>query len=316
VQTTLPRRRVVLTVFGSLGELHPYIAIALGLKARGHEAIIATCAAYQQKIEALGLGFRPVRPDIDAWADPKAMERFMTLRLGMMRGVREALLPVLRESYEDVLAAAQGADLLVPHPLTYATRFVAEKTGIPWASTMITPLGFFSAHDLPVIPLAPGLSSKLRCLGPVFWGPFLRLGKWATRSWAAPLYRLRAELGLPPTREANPLGDGHSPALVLALFSKLLANQQPDWPPPDRPHRLPVVRPAWRSRLTTAPGPLPRRGLPAGRLHARVVGGHGRRPVLRIQRYRRATAEAPGCPHHRQLSSQPAPLATRRRGCL
>ncbi len=56
-------RRIVLTATGSLGDLHPYIAIALGLKARGHEAILATSACYQKKVEALGLGFRPVRPD-------------------------------------------------------------------------------------------------------------------------------------------------------------------------------------------------------------------------------------------------------------
>ena len=36
------RRRIVLTTFGSLGDLHPYIAVALGLQERGHEAIIAS----------------------------------------------------------------------------------------------------------------------------------------------------------------------------------------------------------------------------------------------------------------------------------
>ena len=48
---------------GSLGDLHPYIAIALGLKARGHEAVVATSECYRQKVEALGLGFRALRPD-------------------------------------------------------------------------------------------------------------------------------------------------------------------------------------------------------------------------------------------------------------
>src|SRR5262249_12333170 len=56
-------RRIVLTTFGSLGDLHPYIAIALGLQARGHEAVLATSAYYREKIERLGIGFRPVRPD-------------------------------------------------------------------------------------------------------------------------------------------------------------------------------------------------------------------------------------------------------------
>ena len=66
-------------------------------------------------------------------------------------------MPVLRESYEDTLAAAEGADLLVSHALTFTTRLVAEKKGIPWASTMLHPIGFLSAYDPPVLPRAvPG----------------------------------------------------------------------------------------------------------------------------------------------------------------
>jgi UDP:flavonoid glycosyltransferase YjiC (YdhE family) len=51
------------------------------------------------------------------------------------------------------------------------------------------------------------------------------------RPLARPWYRFRAELGLPPTREDNPLTDSHSPELVLAPFSRVLAEPQPDWPP-------------------------------------------------------------------------------------
>jgi rhamnosyltransferase subunit B len=226
------KKRIVLTTFGSLGDLHPYVAIALGLKARGHEAVLATSECHRQKVEALGLGFRAVSPDSDWVADPDVMRRLMDLRRGAVRAVREILWPVLRGSYDDTLAAAEGADLLVSHPLTgYATRFVAEKTGIPWASTMITPLGFFSVHDLPVFPAAPVLTKRLRFLGPIFWGPLFWFLKRATRFLAAPWYRLRAEIGLPRVTEANPLCNSHSPALVLALFSRLLAAKQPDWPP-------------------------------------------------------------------------------------
>jgi UDP:flavonoid glycosyltransferase YjiC (YdhE family) len=42
------KKQIVLTTFGSLGDLHPYIAIALGLKGRGHEAVIATSGFYRQ----------------------------------------------------------------------------------------------------------------------------------------------------------------------------------------------------------------------------------------------------------------------------
>jgi rhamnosyltransferase subunit B len=222
--------RIVLTTLGSLGDVHPYIAIALGLKARGHEAVLATAEYYRKKVEALGLGFRPVRPDSDIITDPVMMRRFMHFRWGTIRMLREWFVPAVRQTYEDILAAVDGgADLLVSHPITFATRLVAEKTAIPWASSLISPLCVFSAHDPPAMPGFPDLSTRLHCLGPTFWRPTGRFLKSASRSLTGPIDRLRAEIGLPRAHE-NLIVDSHSPSMVLALFSKLLADKQPDWP--------------------------------------------------------------------------------------
>jgi UDP:flavonoid glycosyltransferase YjiC (YdhE family) len=223
-------KRIVLTTFGSLGDLHPYFALALGLQARGHEVIIATSPFYRDKVTRAGIGFRPVRPELpDIHANPDLAHQLMDRRLGSQRIVRGVFMPVVRESYADTLAAADGADLLVSHPLTFTTRLVAEKKGIAWVSSMLAPLGFFSKYDPPVLPPAPFLS-KLRSLGPTFNGAVLRLLKWTARRWSDPWRRLRADIGLPPTPQ-DPLFDGqHSPYLVLALFSNLLAAPQPDWP--------------------------------------------------------------------------------------
>lgn len=43
--------RIVIHSFGSLGDLHPYLALALELKRRGHEAVFATAACYREYIE-------------------------------------------------------------------------------------------------------------------------------------------------------------------------------------------------------------------------------------------------------------------------
>jgi UDP:flavonoid glycosyltransferase YjiC (YdhE family) len=223
------RRRIVLTTFGSLGDLHPYVALALGLQARGHEAVIATSARYREKVEALGIGFRAVRPDHPD-LDADVTQRLMDRRRGSECLIREFAMPALRESYEDTLAAAEGADLLVSHMLAYTTRLVAEKTGTPWASSFVQPVGLFSVYDPPVLPEAPYLA-MLRPLGPAFHRVVFWCAKRSVRSWSEPWHRLRAEVGLPPTPE-SPLFEGkHSPSLVLALFSKLLADKQPDWPP-------------------------------------------------------------------------------------
>jgi UDP:flavonoid glycosyltransferase YjiC (YdhE family) len=96
---------------------------------------------------------------------------------------------------------------------------------------MHIPMLLFSAYDPPLIPGLPGLSKNFRFLGPRFWGPFGRSLNWATRGLARPLNRFRGEIGLPPVRGENPLTEGFSPRLHLALFSRLLLDKQRDWPP-------------------------------------------------------------------------------------
>ena len=105
--------RIVLTTSGSLGDLYPYIAVALGLQDRGHQVVLATNRCYQKKIESLGLGFHAVRPDCDWLSDRDKVRRFSHPRLGLLRVGREWLMPAVRDSYEDTLAAVEGADLLV-----------------------------------------------------------------------------------------------------------------------------------------------------------------------------------------------------------
>jgi UDP:flavonoid glycosyltransferase YjiC (YdhE family) len=96
---------------------------------------------------------------------------------------------------------------------------------------MITPLGFLSAYDVPIVSVVPTLCHALRLLGPTVAVPLLWLNKRVMRFLARDWYRLRAELGLPKTHDGNPLLDSHSPRLVLALWSKAFADKQRDWPP-------------------------------------------------------------------------------------
>src|SRR5690349_11281187 len=51
----LRRRRVVMATIGSLGDLHPYIALALEMRKRYVEPVIATSNIYRERIESLNL---------------------------------------------------------------------------------------------------------------------------------------------------------------------------------------------------------------------------------------------------------------------
>jgi UDP:flavonoid glycosyltransferase YjiC (YdhE family) len=150
---------------------------------------------------------------------------------GTETGLRKFLFPVLRQTYDDLLAAAtkpERADLLILGELNYAGPLVAEVTGIPWASYVLAPLSFFSAFDPPVLPPFPRLA-RVDKLVPGFGRVIRRVARFVSRKWPQPIYDLRQKLGLP--RGTNPLFDAkHSPNLVLALFSRVLGVEQKDWP--------------------------------------------------------------------------------------
>ncbi|MEP0821075.1 glycosyltransferase [Trichocoleus sp. FACHB-46] len=54
--------RIVVTTLGTLGDLHPMIAIALELRQRGHEVMFVTHQVYQSKLTALNFEFHPCAP--------------------------------------------------------------------------------------------------------------------------------------------------------------------------------------------------------------------------------------------------------------
>jgi hypothetical protein len=90
------------------------------------------------------------------------MRRVMDPKRGTEYLFKEFLFPRVRESYEDLSEVVRGAGLLLTHPVTFAGPLVAEKEKVPWASTVLAPISFFSAHDLPVFPPFPWLAALRR----------------------------------------------------------------------------------------------------------------------------------------------------------
>jgi rhamnosyltransferase subunit B len=220
--------RVVISTFGSFGDIHPYMSLAMELQARGHEPVLATMEYYREKIQDAGLTFYPIRPNIQ---QPKAqeqelIEKIMDPKKGPKFLTEEVIFPRIRESYSDLLHAVQGADLLITHPAAPSGPLVAHKTGMPWISTVLAPLSFYSAYDMPVPPFWQW-TSKFRILGPKFTRFFLDTLQSQYKATAVTTFR--DEMGI--ADHGNPMFDGqHSPTCVLALFSRVFAQPQPDWP--------------------------------------------------------------------------------------
>lgn len=226
------RRRVVMTTIGSLGDLHPYIALALEMRKRYIEPVIATSNTYRERIESLNIEFHQIRPEtlepdtpeylklIEDVVDPKNGAEFLFKKL---------LVPAVRDMYADLREAVKGADLLVTHPIVLAGPLVAQKTGIPWVSTELAPASLWSAFDPFVPPNMPWIHRVLKAGGPIAARLFMKLVKALSSPWLTDLYEFRDELGLPPGE--HPLFEGqYAPNLNLALFSNVLCEPQSDWP--------------------------------------------------------------------------------------
>jgi rhamnosyltransferase subunit B len=220
--------RILIASWGSYGDVYPYIGLAIALKGHAHEPVLTTAEFYRPLVESLGFEFHPVGPMIDP-DDDATIRRVLDPIHGADALVKEVLLPSLRADYVALGDAAHGADLMVTHPITFAAPIVAQKRGLPWVSTVLAPLSFFSATDTPVLGPAPYLAHLAR-LGSWYGRGMARVVRAATRAWMEPVFNLREELGLP--RGGHPLFEGQfSPTLTLALFSRVLAAPQPDWPP-------------------------------------------------------------------------------------
>ncbi len=216
-----------MATIGSLGDLHPCLALAVELVHRGHRVTVAATPYYRPQVENLGINFHSIRPDWDP-TDPELIRKCQDLKKGLEVLYRKMLLPELRGTYEDLLAAAADADLMIAGELVYAAPLVAEKLALRWVSAILSPFSFFSSYDPSVMVNVPALI-HLRKAGPSIYRAGLNIGWLATRHWSDPVRHLRREEGLRP--QCDPVfRDKFSPNLVLALFSHWLAQPQRDWP--------------------------------------------------------------------------------------
>ncbi len=221
--------KILFSTFGSLGDLHPYLALALEAKARGHAPVIATSERYRPKVEALGLEFRAVAPDLPPDGEfGDFAKRVMNERDGPRFLFEELLSPTIRAAYADLLEASADADVMITHPAALAGPLVARKLGKRWLASVLAPISLWSRRDPATPPTMPHLD-WLRVFGPLWGAVQVRAGERVTRPWVAAVERLRADEGL--ENAGHPMFAGQfSPYGNLALFSRHFCAPQSDWP--------------------------------------------------------------------------------------
>jgi vancomycin aglycone glucosyltransferase len=159
--------KVLISSIGSRGEAQPILALALELRALGHDAALCVPPNFKPWVESRGIACIPVGPDVQkfvaqtasAGAKPKKATRAQ---------MRQVVAHTVRDQFAVMREAAKGRDLIVvAGGLQSAGRSVAEALKIPYVYASYC-AGTLPSHAHPPPTIRPrslpGFLSRLQSL--------------------------------------------------------------------------------------------------------------------------------------------------------
>ena len=225
------------------GRLYPLVPTLLELQRRGHRVALRCGVDELDRMRTAGVAAAALAPEIERFEpqDWRARTRFGALRSGLGQFGERA-----RFQAPDLLAAieAERPDVLLIDEGAWGAAAAAERSGLPWAFTVVSPMPLPS-RDAP--PFGLGLAPRHNLVGRVRNRVARRLALGALeRMMASHMNPLRAEIGLPPVRTLNDVYLAAS--VVLAFTAEPFEYPRSDWP-----HKVRLVGPG----LWEPPGDTP-----------------------------------------------------------
>ena len=219
--------RIVISSFGSSGDLNPYLALALGLRQRGHDVSFAVEDSFRPPLERTGFPVRHLTGDAYAMLAPFANRMYggMTPFAAISTILRHYILPTMRPKVAELRSICDGADLLILSPTHFAGTIAAELSGVPSVTVALTPT--FRSRDIVPGPQTFDLPAPAqRLANRAAW----TLGNVVLRRLVdRPVNAVRAEYGLPPRRDLMSTGSLSRTFSAVAASPAFLA-MPPDWP--------------------------------------------------------------------------------------
>ena len=222
----------------------------LELEQRGHRVVVLCGVEDVERLRSLGLEARPLRREIERFEpdDWRARTRFGALSSGLAQFGRRAPFQ-LRDLTEAI--KSERPDLLFVDEGAWGAAVAAERSGLPWAFSIVSPVPLPS-RDAP--PFGLGLAPRRDRIGRLRD----RLAKRLTlgtleRIIASHVNPLRAELGLRPVAT---IADVYLAAsVVIAYTAEPFEYPRSDWPAKLRLvgpglWEPPADPPAWLDELT------------------------------------------------------------------
>ncbi len=139
--------KVLISSIGSRGDVQPMLALAVELRALGHTATLCAAPNFRPWVEAHGIRFVPLGPDVKQFVGQTAAAPG---RKKPTRAQLRSLVPhSVREQFQVLGEAARGCDLLVGGTLQAAAPSVAESLGMPYVYVAYSPVVLPSPNHPP-----------------------------------------------------------------------------------------------------------------------------------------------------------------------
>ena len=228
-------KKIILASFGSLGDLHPFIAVGLELKKLGYEAVLAVSEDQVEKVRTTGLKAHAIMPtevqmntDLGITAEEGAAAMMDDVNFV----IDKILLGYLNESVKALEEIADDACAIVGTILTFPAAIIAEKCSLPFIFAALQPMSLVSVYHVPKSPDYSMLASpRFGLAGRVWnrmWLPLIRTE--LKRRFAKRINSVRNSHGLKNIRRAPFIEVEVDPIATLAMYSPSLAELQPDYP--------------------------------------------------------------------------------------
>jgi sterol 3beta-glucosyltransferase len=217
---------VLITTFGTRGDIQPFVALGRGLKTAGYNVALCTSEGYKPLISEHGLHYVLMDNELLRLSQAVLDE---TDGIGETLSIARKMMPAIRKSMEDEWNAALAfrPDLIIYHPKCFGSLHIAEKLQIP--AILSLPLPFYTPTRAFPVPFLSGIK-----LGGRFNQFSYHLTGLASAMYGGTINDYRKKtLGLAPVGWFPSLhihSDG-SPVPILYPYSQHLLPVPPDFPP-------------------------------------------------------------------------------------
>lgn len=134
--------KIVLTTYGSRGDVQPMIALTLRLKASGHNVLLVGPPEKESWAREMGCPYRPLGSDVTDYIDRMNDAHSVGSAIRFIRLLRREVACQF-QAFPNIIA---GADLVIGASLVFGLSTVAESMGIPYRYVCFTPQMLPSSH--------------------------------------------------------------------------------------------------------------------------------------------------------------------------